>query len=195
MSITEERAAKLLRLPKQLNPMLRSLMEEHKWVVTGVPGLSTYSIGFIEQFDHPEICMAGLRETIMYAFIRMVYERLAKGERFEPGKNYDNFSTGYPCQFIKVHPANFENWFAQAKGYNGPDTEMLQMVWTDTQGKFPWEEGFEERFRDKQVLLNVDQRHIYDLAPDYGGCPACEEQVAIADGDKPKRRSAARQVH
>lgn len=170
-------------------------MDKHKWVVTGVPGLSTYSIGFIEQFDHPEICMVGLRETTMYSFIRMVYGRLAKGERFEPGVNYTEFSAGYPAQFIKVHPANYDSWFGQAWGYNGSDLDVLQMVWTDTKGKFPWEEGFEEKFRDKQVLLNVDQRHVYDNAPSYGGCPACEEQAAVADGEKPQHRAPVCRVH
>lgn len=175
--------------------MLRPLMEEHRWVVTGVPGLATYTVGFVELFDHPEICITGLRESTMYQFIRMIHDQIAAGKRFAEGVVYDNISRGYPTQFIKVHPANYDSWFGQAWGYNGPDLEVLQMVWTDTKGKFPWEEGFEEKFRAKQVLLNVDQRHAYDNAPHFEGCLCCAEEAAVADGEKPKVRHTGRMVH
>jgi hypothetical protein len=30
-----------------------------------------------------------------------------------------------------------------------------QLVWPDMEGRFPWQDGFDERYRDQQVLLGV----------------------------------------
>lgn len=79
----------------------------------------------------------------------------AGGAVFEPGKRYPDFShTGLPACFAAVAPEQYETHLGQALVFHGSASfPVLQLIWPDTQGRFPWEEGFEQRFVGKQRLL------------------------------------------
>lgn len=134
---------------------LHAAIQKYGWITTGIIGENhSYTIGFTDLFQHPEIAIHGLSSRIAHSFMIALHEKLKAGERFEPGRNYDNISSGYPTHFIEVHPLNLPDWFGQATRVYGADTRILQMVWTDTKGKFPWEAGFERKFVGKQHLFN-----------------------------------------
>jgi hypothetical protein len=142
---------KLLRLPVPL----ATKMLEYGWIVTGVPSIGiAYTVGLMEKFNHPEIAIHGLPVQTSYGFLQSIVKMIRDGKRFEPGQNYDEIAANFPTQFVVVDREN-ASWVGMVYNYNGPMFNALQMIWTDTKGKFPWEPDFEERFRDKQHVLNV----------------------------------------
>lgn len=145
--MNEER---LLRLPV---PLAKKMME-YGWIVTGVPSIGIcYTVGLMDKFNHPEIVIHGLPVQTAYVFLQSIVKMIGDGQRFEPGKNYDELAN-FPTQFVVVDRSNAD-WVGMVYNYNGPNFNALQMVWTDTKGKFPWETGFEKRFIDKQHVLNA----------------------------------------
>lgn len=46
-----------------------------------------------------------------------------------------------------------EEFTIQAAHYYGRDVDVLQIVLPDTKGRFPWDEGYEERFRAAQEAM------------------------------------------
>jgi hypothetical protein len=74
---------------------------------------------------------------------------------FMPGKRYlDLAANGLPTCFAEVAQEHYATHFGQAQVFHGEHRfPVLQLVWSDPNGVFPWEDAFEQRWRDKQTLL------------------------------------------
>ncbi|KOP38960.1 DUF4262 domain-containing protein [Flavobacterium sp. WLB] len=114
-----------------------------------------YSIGLWEKYNHPEIICFGLSISLLHALINDVAEIIKKNETIIEGKNYSDIFEDSRAEFLKVHPNNISDYFGTAINfYEREDIPALQLVWTDRNNKFPWEENFEEEFLYKQPLLD-----------------------------------------
>ncbi|OJJ14267.1 hypothetical protein BKI52_43050 [marine bacterium AO1-C] len=122
-----------------------------------------YSIGLFKQFHHPEILLIGLDSDSTEAIINNAKNQIVEGTRFIEGVNYPDFLIDLPVQFIEVQPAHFPDYMGYASWYNDyQDFPVLQMIWPDKDGNFPWDEGFNEKFKFEQPLLdrNVDFKFL-----------------------------------
>ena len=119
-----------------------------------------YSIGLLQNFNHPEIIITGLPLRVAHVFLNEFREVIKTGLRIEPEKIYTEFSQGNLPLVFKTVAKNFQPAFL---GYGldyyrtfEPDLfrrfSAFQMVWSDTKGRFPWEPGF-EFIRKIQPLL------------------------------------------
>ena len=114
-----------------------------------------YSIGLWQTYQHPEIICFGFSNDLGHTILNDVAELIKNGERMEAGKNYDNIFEDSKAEFLNVALDNISDYFGTALNYyEGNKFPALQLVWTDHDDKFPWEEGFEEKFRYKQPLLD-----------------------------------------
>jgi hypothetical protein len=114
-----------------------------------------YSIGLWQKFKHPEIICFALPEDLGHAIINDVTEIIKGGENVSAGKAYSNIFKDSRAEFLNVDPNNIDDYFGVAIDYyNSNDFPALQLVWTDRNDKFPWEENFEEEFIYKQPLLD-----------------------------------------
>ncbi len=79
--------------------------------------------------------------------------------RFSAGNYYDEFLGGFDVLMIEVTDAEREkhatwtSWF-----YNRQTFPLLQCVWPDTTGVWPWEDAASDEFRGKQPLLSDNFR-------------------------------------
>lgn len=139
-------------------------VREHGWQGTSVfpaaddeepgPGFC-YSIGFWRTASIPEILIVGLPMNVGHSVLARIHE--LAGEGFVPpvGVPVSDVMVGYDCFFFPIAPAAYgeyplsANWF-----YGNEDYPCLQLVWTDEAGLFPWQAGFNERFRDDQPDLS-----------------------------------------
>lgn len=82
------------------------------------------------------------------------------GAVFQPGKRYYDLAMhDLPTVFAEVGPEGIESHLGQAVVFHHTQTfPVLQLVWSDPHGFFPWEEAFDPRFRSKQQLLFDPQR-------------------------------------
>jgi hypothetical protein len=118
-----------------------------------------YSIGLWQKFKHPEIICFGLPDDLGHAIINDVAEIIKTGEKISTGKTYFEIFKDSKAEFLSVAPNNIDDYFGVAiRHYETNSFPALQLVWTDRNDKFPWEENFEEKFIYKQPLLdrNVD---------------------------------------
>jgi hypothetical protein len=133
---------------------LLETLEKWGWFVTKVgagdsePAFA-YSMGLYENFHHPEIVLFGLSLEVMHRLINDAGSRIREGLKYEEGQKYDDLLQSYPCAFRQVNPTrydgllNFAIWY-----YEGLHFPVLQLVWPDKAGLFPWDDGFDERFRN-----------------------------------------------
>lgn len=115
-----------------------------------------YSIGLWQKYNHPEIICFGLSTSLLHTIINDVAEIIKTDESIVTEKNYfDQIFNNSKAEFLKVHPENIGDYFGTAINfYDTNDFPALQLVWTDRNDKFPWEENFEEEFLHKQPLLD-----------------------------------------
>ncbi|MBS1686484.1 MAG: DUF4262 domain-containing protein [Bacteroidetes bacterium] len=118
-----------------------------------------YSIGLRETYQHPEVICFGLPHDLSHAIINDVASIIKTGKRFAPGAAYADIFKNSHMAFLVVDDRNIKDYFGGALNYYGERSfSALQLIWTDRNDKFPWEESFEKEFLYRQPLLdrNVD---------------------------------------
>ncbi len=135
--------------------VVKNMEGEMGWHITGVmdsPAF-TYSTG-LTQYSLPEFIVSGLpMETSAY-FINQIGSEMKDGKRLEVGKKYFKYTaSGLPIVFVEVSKEVMEEKMTVTGFHFQDGFKALQLVWCDTDGKFPWEEGFEEKFIEHQQIL------------------------------------------
>ena len=123
-----------------------------------LPGF-VYSIGLFQNFKHPEIICFGLKTDVMGAILNHACELIKKKKIIKTKKNYTGFLEDYEVQFLSVDKAHYADYLGYAGWhYESFDFPALQLVWTDKEHNFPWDEGFNPDWKFKQPLLdrNID---------------------------------------
>jgi hypothetical protein len=150
------------KLPKPEDDFDRKLLADIKrvgWAVIGIeedaegPSFA-FSVGLFHTLGHPEVILMGLRVPIAYRFINDIGTAVRAGRRFETGGRYDEIAEGLPLAFVAVAERHYREYLGYARWfYQGSKFPVLQCVWPDKQGVFPWEPGFDGRFFQKQPVL------------------------------------------
>lgn len=120
-----------------------------------------YSIGLWETYSHPEIICFILPDNLGHEIINDVAEIIKGGEKLKIGNIYSEIFQDSKNSFLKVDHQNIGDYFGAALNYYGNNHfDALELIWTDRNDRFPWEEYFEEEFVFKQPLLdrNADFR-------------------------------------
>lgn len=122
----------------------------------------SYTIGLSQQFNHPEIISFGLSTEVLQSFLTIAKDRIEEGETFEPNKSYSGFlKKDIKVYFLPVDKEYIKDYLGYADWfYNGEDFTVLQLIWPDKKGNFPWDKNFDKDLMFSQPLLdrNVDFR-------------------------------------
>jgi len=115
-----------------------------------------YSIGLFKKFRQPEIICFGLKTSVMGVILNHARDLIKKGQIFEINKPYKGFLEGYSIQFIAVDKEYYANYLGYAGWFydSSFDFPVLQLVWPDKQGNFPWDKDFNPDWKFKQPLLD-----------------------------------------
>jgi hypothetical protein len=114
-----------------------------------------YTIGLWKNYQHPEIIAFGLTVKTLHITLNIAGENIKEGKRYETGKVYPDFFTNGDAQLISVDSRSMPDYFGYAIWFNGGMAfQALELIWTDRNNKFPWEDGYEEEFQYKQPLLD-----------------------------------------
>jgi hypothetical protein len=143
-------------------------IRETGWHIMGVTGDDTpdwaYSIGMWHTLSGPDICMTGLPvENAMSLIWKIAMQVRDEGRGLAPEKLRLNVIEGYKVAIRPVHPTWYPAMFgAGLNFYQTPPWPLLQAIWPDRQGRFPWEEGADPERRDQQPFLWLDRNEHPD---------------------------------
>jgi len=111
----------------------------------GVP--FSYSIGFTKSLGQPEVVLFGLPGTTAHPLINDLFRLCKDGLELADWAIIDDLVANYRC----IARAVDESWiiqsqFASALWYHRTQMdaaleEVVQIVWPDADGIFPWQEG------------------------------------------------------
>jgi hypothetical protein len=114
-----------------------------------------FSVGITRTCGVPEVVVIGLKEPIAHSVVNEYNRRVRAGTEFRPGERYAGFIEGFDVLAQKVDKAFYGEYF----GYNlwlygGPHFEVVQLVYPNTSGVWPWEPSASEWFRSWQPVLS-----------------------------------------
>lgn len=128
-----------------------------------------YSIGLFETYHQPEIICFGLPQKLGHEIINDVAALIKKGDTIKTGTNYDNIFKNSRAEFLAVDDRNIDDYFGAAlKYYDKIKFPAVQLVWTDRNDKFPWEDNFEKEFLYDQPLLDRNADFKFREAKNLG---------------------------
>jgi hypothetical protein len=122
---------------------LRAKIETFGWAVRNVADSDpakcvSYTVG-LTNHAHPEVVMTGLPPEVGTAFLNIVGEIVVQeGGRFAPGEATTELADGPPMPVLDVQDRSSLTAVSTLYG----DVPALQVVWFDSQGRFPWDEGY-----------------------------------------------------
>jgi len=119
----------------------------------GFPGWS-FTVGLGDVLGVPELIVIGLKNNVAHSLLNECNRRLQEGIRLGDGRRERDLLSNVECEFRRVE----ERWLRQIMGYavwfyGGDGFQALQCVYPDLRNRFPWDEGFETSWRDRQPLL------------------------------------------
>jgi hypothetical protein len=126
----------------------------------------SYTVGLFAKYNHPELIAFGLSPKTLHAILNIGGEMVKKGQLLKTATDYLEFFESGGVKFLQVDPKNTRDYFGYAIWFN-KTTEFpsLQLVWTDRQGRYPWEDDFENDLKGKQPLLDRNAHFKYKEAP------------------------------
>jgi Domain of unknown function (DUF4262) len=115
-----------------------------------------YTIGLYKTYNHPEIIVFGLKQEVMNGVLNGLGDDIKKGTIYNSNENYKGILAQFPIQFIDVDKEHYADYVGYCAWFNDRnfDFPLYQLVWTDKQSRFPWEEDFFKDWRFKQPLLD-----------------------------------------
>jgi len=114
-----------------------------------------YTIGLWKNYKHPELISFGLTLNTLHLILNDAGDMIKGGQMISFDKIYDNFFENSSTRFLNVDKRNIGDYFGYGISYyKNENFPAMQLIWTDRNNKFPWEEDFEEEFNFKQPLLD-----------------------------------------
>ncbi|MCV6588008.1 MAG: DUF4262 domain-containing protein [Marinobacterium sp.] len=119
---------------------------------------TVFTIGHFHNKNHPEIIVLGLPDEAAEHMLNLVTIKiLAEEVPLEPYRKYDDLADGLPMAFVPVDTGYYGAFLGYACWYYADlpaPFPALQMVWPDRDGKFPWEDSYDEDFLSMQPRLD-----------------------------------------
>jgi hypothetical protein len=122
---------------------LRQKISQYGWAIRCVQDADprrciAYTVGLTEH-DHPEVVMTGLPADVAKAFLGIVGEVVVReGGRFKSGTSTVELADGPALPVIDVVEDSDLTAVADLYG----DVTAVQIIWTDSRGRLPWEVGY-----------------------------------------------------
>lgn len=114
-----------------------------------------YTIGLFKTFGHPELIVFGLSTDMMAYLLEEAAKEISAGKSFLPQHPYPDFLEDQDVRFQQVAPDNASDYMGYAGWFYKYDWSfpVLQLVWPDHDGLFPWDADCDPRLKRVQPML------------------------------------------
>jgi hypothetical protein len=129
------------------------------WSVVGVLGDRNeppwaYTIGLWQSYQMPELVVCGIDLEDACKWLNDLASRMRDGESlYADTPTYGICGPPQRLLLRQVHDDWMSDLLAQIPLYYGDRVPVEQVVWSDHDGRFPGQSGFERRLRNKQPML------------------------------------------
>ena len=114
-----------------------------------------YSVGLWHSYKHPEILLYGLDADISTQLINDIAAKCRNGDPLPThGVVSPEYVQSFDVQFVEVPKSEYKEHFGWARWlYQGDEFPVLQMVFPDKNGNWPWSDDASDAFKWFQPVL------------------------------------------
>ena len=134
-------------------------VQNHGWHVLKVmedgegPAFA-YTVGLHHSFGHPELIIVGLSPDVGHSVLNLAGELIRRGVRYSEGVQSDDFLENRACVFRRMPESQYRNYLGWALWfYDGASFPALQMIWSDQEGRWPWDPSVDANVREVQPVI------------------------------------------
>ena len=150
--------------------LARTFIEKSGFGIFGIfdaKPMFAYTAG-LQELQHPEFLVFGLPLKVGASLLHYVYNRVKAGRSWVDGEIDTSWTVGgLPFAVRKADNVMVRQYVVQVDVYYERPVPVFQLVWSDRQGKLPWEKGWDTAFDKFQPVL-------------YGALPAIVEIPPVA---------------
>ena len=144
---------------KEYFEKLEKNIEKYGYQVTNIssndsPDFS-YSTGIYRTFNIPELFISSLPQGLCAEIVENYVEEFKDGKEIPLNKSIDFLTDKFPVYLIEVPVKNLEEYvLSSIRIYGNEDYKYLQVIYPDTKGNFPNDEGYHYDQEIKGVFKN-----------------------------------------
>ena len=114
-----------------------------------------FSVGITRSASAPEVIVIGLKQPMAHFVVNEYNRRVRGGEPVIADQRYSGFIEGFDILAVSVHASNYDEYLGYDLWlYQGPNFNVIQLVYPNTSGVWPWEKPEGDWFRSWQPLLS-----------------------------------------
>ena len=114
----------------------------------------SFSVGIEATSSAPEVVVVGLKKDLAHFIVNEYNRRVRAGESFVPGQRYKGFLEGFEVAAEAVDRAHYKEYFGyNLRYYCGDNFRVLQLVYPNRSGVWPWQVEADSWFKAWQPLL------------------------------------------
>jgi hypothetical protein len=141
------------------------------------PGFA-YSVGLGHSLGHPEFMVIGLAIDVMLAIVNTAGELVRGGKNFKHLDDSGDVLDSFNVAFRQVDKCHYHEYFGFARWYyKGDEFAVLQIVWPNSQHRYPWHAGYPAALRARQPILSKSSWPFHE-----GKNQACFATTRVLDG-------------
>ena len=116
----------------------------------------TYSVGIYGKTGQPEIIVMGLKRDVAHIIVNDYNEYVRDGKVYRPGEYYSDFLNGFDVTFVEVAKENYKEHFGwDIWYYGGTSFPVLQLIYPNMEGLWPWDDNVSDDFKWFQPVLGA----------------------------------------
>jgi hypothetical protein len=143
------------------------VIEDQGWVAVpvdaqeGPPPVAgyTYTVGFTTAFGRPEVAIFGLQAVAARGLLGLIADQHAGGVELPVDAVFVGLlENDLPCALLPVDLEAHGGLFPDASALldrAGEPWQLLQFVWPDRNGRFPWDQDYDPRLRVAQPVVGT----------------------------------------
>lgn len=116
------------------------------------PGFA-YTVGLEETYGHPELIVFGLPYEVAHGVLNDLAARIKQDSLALNDNDSDDRTLRGQRVFFRTVRSELVGKYLRIAYVLSDSTRAVQVVWPDPFGKFPWEDGFEDRYTFAQPSL------------------------------------------
>jgi hypothetical protein len=113
----------------------------------------SFTVGLWHTWQHPEVAVVGLDEEVAQDLLNAVADLIDEGATFTAGQVAQGLIDTYPVTFKAIPEGHVAGYLGTAAWANEGAFPVLQLVYPDKLGRYPWHEGCAQGFRELQPLI------------------------------------------